>query len=57
MSATQKYPSFMDWWQEVNDHLAQRGVPEMLYGDARWWFNRRYTPPAAAELHAEERLA
>jgi hypothetical protein len=26
---------FMLWWKSVNNVLASRGYPEMLYGDAR----------------------
>ena len=53
-NAIPQMPPFLTWWQEVNSHLFWRGLPDMNLGDARYWFGRNYSPPTAAELHAEE---
>ena len=31
-------PGFMKWWAFQNRLLASRGQPEMLYAEARDWF-------------------
>lgn len=47
-------PPLLTWWEEVNNHLAEAGAPEMLYGDARYWYDRQHSPGTAAQLHLEE---
>ena len=46
-------PHFFDWWREANDHAEHLGVAPLLYGDARYWFERSYSPTTAAELNAD----
>ena len=52
--AIPQMPHFIDWWRETNSHLFWNGREDMSLGDARYWFDRNYSPPTAAALHMEE---
>ena len=32
--------AFMQFWKTINGILKSRGLPEMLYGEARGWFDQ-----------------
>ena len=34
---------FLLFWKSVNDILRSRSLPEMLYGEARDWYNEATT--------------
>ena len=36
-----KGAAFMRFWKSVNDILKSRNLPDMLYGEARDWYNEQ----------------
>lgn len=46
-------PAFFTWWRAVNAELEDRGFEEMGFRDARYWFERGYSPDTAARLQLE----
>ena len=34
--------NFMRWWKSVNDVLKAHGQPDLLYGDARAYYNQHF---------------
>ena len=45
--------SFIVWWRAANAELEDRGHEEMAFRDARYWFERGYSPDTAARLQLE----
>lgn len=44
---------FIAWWRQANAEMEDRGAHEMGFRDARYWFERNYSPDTAARLQLE----
>ena len=47
--------AFGCYWKALNEELKLIGQTEALFGDARYWFERNYSPNGAASMIADDR--
>ncbi len=53
---SQTMPVFLDWWENVNLELQNLAEDEINLGEARYWYERKYSPDTTARLIMEARL-
>lgn len=46
---------FTQFWSKLNEALDAAGHAQAPYGEAKFWFGRKFLPETAAELIATER--
>ncbi|MFL6708204.1 MAG: hypothetical protein ACJ8HI_08355 [Massilia sp.] len=56
MSAALSKPTFVGWWLETNRQLELLGERDAVFGDAREFFARQWSPRGAAEYIRQERV-